>query len=76
MTDKEAAKVVAHRTITWGDIYQRHLRRGEDHGAAAYLADEWEKRQFKARWKHCPSTHCETSECVANTAAIRAAKEG
>lgn len=30
---------------TWGDIYHAALRRGEDHGAAAYLADRWEARQ-------------------------------
>ena len=78
----EAVEAVAPRTITWGDIYQRHLRRGEDHGSAAYAADQWEKRRIKSRWKHCPSTHCERrhectspSECIANAAAIRAAKE-
>ena len=30
---------------TWGDIYRAALHRGEDHGYAAYLADQWEKRQ-------------------------------
>lgn len=30
---------------TWGEIYRAALGRGEDHGAAAYLADHWETRQ-------------------------------
>lgn len=30
---------------TWGDVFRAHLRRGEDHGSAAYAADEWEKRK-------------------------------
>lgn len=33
---------------TWGVIYRRHLRRGEDHGSAAHAADQWEKRQADA----------------------------
>jgi hypothetical protein len=28
----------------WGDIYQQHLRRGEDHGFAAHAADIWQKK--------------------------------
>ena len=34
---------------TWGDVYNRHIRAGEDHGGAAYAADEWEKRQRRKR---------------------------
>lgn len=30
---------------TWGSIFRNALRRGEDHGYAAFLAGEWEKRQ-------------------------------
>jgi len=30
---------------TWGDIYCQHLAKGEDHGSAAYAADQWEKRE-------------------------------
>lgn len=32
---------------TWGDIFRKHLHRGEDHGAAAFAADQWEKRQMQ-----------------------------
>lgn len=32
-------------TTTWGDIYHRHVNRGEDPGFAAYMADNWERRQ-------------------------------
>jgi len=34
---------------TWGDIYNTAVLRGIDHGYAAWLADEWEKRQEKQR---------------------------
>lgn len=70
---------------TWGTVYRRHLQRGEDHGSAAWAADQWEKRQQHDRWKRCPSTHCERrQECASphdctatgRAAAIRAAKEG
>ena len=30
---------------TWGNIYHAAIRRGEDPGYAAYLADQWERRQ-------------------------------
>lgn len=30
---------------TWGDIYYRGLRRGYDHGYAAYLADRYVERK-------------------------------
>ena len=29
---------------TWGDIYYRWLRKGVDHSYAAYMANQWEKR--------------------------------
>jgi len=29
---------------SWGTIFRNALGRGEDHGYAAHLADEWEKR--------------------------------
>lgn len=32
---------------SWGDIYDRNLRRGYDHGYAAWVADQWEKKQRK-----------------------------
>lgn len=32
---------------TWGSIYRKWLAKGEDHGSAAYRADEWEKRQAR-----------------------------
>lgn len=30
--------------MTWGEIYRQHMRKGEDHGSAAYAADQWQKR--------------------------------
>lgn len=30
--------------IDWGTIYYRHLARGDDHGYAAFAADQWEAR--------------------------------
>ena len=63
---------------SWGVIYNKHLSRGEDHGSAAYAADQWEKRQHANRWKECPSTHCERrqecaspNECSAAAAALK-----
>ena len=50
--------------MTWGAVYNRYLSRGHDHGSAAYLADQWQKRQRQDRWRDCPSTHCERrQEC-------------
>ena len=49
-------------TPTWGAVYRRRLSKGEDHGSAAFAADQWEKRQRANRWKNCPSTHCERSQ--------------
>jgi hypothetical protein len=66
--------------MTWGTIYSRYLARGHDHGSAAFNADQWEKRQHRSRWKHCPSTHCERRQecasphdCSASLKHIRAA---
>lgn len=47
---------------TWGAVYSRRLKQGHDHGSAAYVADQWEKRQDPMRWSRCPSTHCERSQ--------------
>lgn len=33
------------RQHTWGSIYNNALARGNDHGYAAYLADQWEARK-------------------------------
>lgn len=44
--------------MTWGDVYNRYLKSGHDHGSAAFAADQWQKRQHKDRWKHCPSNDC------------------
>lgn len=30
---------------SWGEVFNSYLRKGYDHGCAAYAADEWEKRQ-------------------------------
>lgn len=30
---------------SWDKIYEWHMKRGSDHGAAAFAADEWEKRE-------------------------------
>ena len=50
---------------SWGVVYNRYLRRGHDHGSAAFAAEQWEKRKHKDRWKNCPSTHCERrGECA------------
>lgn len=35
------------RKRTWGSIFRSALRRGLDHGYAAFLADGWELRQKK-----------------------------
>ena len=63
----------------WGTIYARHLKRGEDHGSAAFAADQWEKRQVRQRWKGCSSTHCERREECASPheccARVKSSKE-
>ena len=52
-------------SVTWGLVFARHVRRGEDYSSAAYAADQWEKRQDPCRWANCPSTHCERrQECA------------
>jgi len=48
----------------WGAVFRHYRRKGHDHGSAAYLADQWQKRQRQDRWRDCPSTHCERrQEC-------------
>lgn len=55
---------------TWGTIYNRHLATGEDHGAAAFAADEWEKRKKKkaCEWRQDDDgswdTDCENKFCI------------
>lgn len=44
---KEAKPASSRTAHTWGSIYRNALKRGDDHGYAAYLADAWEKRQQK-----------------------------
>ncbi len=34
---------------TWGSIYRKAIARGDDHGYAAYLANQWEQRQKRKR---------------------------
>jgi len=31
----------------WGEVFRASVRRGDDHGYAAFLADNWLKRQKK-----------------------------
>jgi len=38
---------------TWGSIFRNALKRGYDHGYAAFLADAWEKRQAKKGSTDC-----------------------
>lgn len=38
---------VKRQKHTWGSIYRNALKRGDDHGYAAFLADGWEKRKAK-----------------------------
>lgn len=40
---------------TWGDIFRKHLRKGEDHGSAAFRADEYERKQTQT-CIHCHGT--------------------
>lgn len=39
---------------TWGSVYSSALRRGLDHGYAAYLADQWEKRKARKMTNEAP----------------------
>lgn len=39
---------------TWGDAYDANLRKGYDHGYAAWRADEWEKRHMKKQFQDTP----------------------
>jgi hypothetical protein len=62
----------------WGVIFNRYKQRGHDPASAAYMADQWEKRQHPDRWKNCPSTHCERrQECSSkNECSAKIAQEG
>jgi hypothetical protein len=46
MTDKGLKK--PRKENTWGSIYYRWLRKGVDHGYAAWMADQWEMRKRAA----------------------------
>lgn len=35
--------------MTWGNIFNRYLARGHDHGSAAYNADRWEERKKRMK---------------------------
>ena len=44
---KMKMKTKERKPETWGSIYRNSLARGDDHGYAAFLADQWEKRNAK-----------------------------
>ena len=47
------------KPTTWGDIYWKYRRKGEDHGACAYEADRWQETQDrKARRAAKEDTQC------------------
>lgn len=57
----------------WGYTFRRWLRKGHDHGSAAYEADKAEKRYAK----ECPNRRCKAlgecanpGKCLAMTLAI------
>lgn len=37
------------RLRTWGEVYRNSLARGDDHGYAAFLADEYVRRQDRQK---------------------------
>lgn len=37
------------RRRTWGEVYRNALTRGADHGYAAFLADEYVRRQNRQK---------------------------
>lgn len=37
-------RALKRKLNTWGSIFRNALRRGDDHGYAAFLADQWEAR--------------------------------
>ncbi len=45
LTETEKARDCRNsKPFSWGDVFNRHLAKGEDHASAAYAADEAEKR--------------------------------
>lgn len=46
---------MGERPKTWGDVYRRWLRKGHDHGSAAYEASKWEERRRGAGVSFRPS---------------------
>jgi hypothetical protein len=42
----------------WAQTFNRYMKKGHDHGSAAYAADQAEKRAAN----ECPSTHCNRSD--------------
>lgn len=40
---------LSSKPFAWGDVFNRHLAKGEDHGSAAHAADQAEKRAKKLR---------------------------
>ena len=45
MIQEEANEPITKRGFkTWGDSFRAELSRREDHGYAAFVADEWEKK--------------------------------
>ncbi len=56
---------------TWGDAFNANLRKGYDHGYAAWRADQWEKRQMKKQamdyktvWNEAIETAAQLHESV------------
>jgi hypothetical protein len=49
LKDIQARKKKPRAPHTWGSIFRKALRRGDDHGYAAFLADAWEKRQQRKK---------------------------
>lgn len=61
---------------TWGDIFRAALRRGDDHGYAAYLADRYMERKMKHdstadTLEHIGKVQARIHECT-NTLIVRA----
>lgn len=50
------------RAATFQDIYERHIRAGDDPAYALYAAEEWQKRQRVAAWKKLKREDKQASE--------------